>query len=59
MYKYLLILATEEAEIRRNMVQNQPGKLFTRPYLEKTHHKNKRADGMAQGVGPEFKSRYH
>jgi hypothetical protein len=28
-----------------------------RPYLEKTHHK-KRADGVAQGVGPEFKPQY-
>jgi hypothetical protein len=26
-----------------------------RPYLEKTHHK-KRAGGVAEGVGPEFKS---
>jgi hypothetical protein len=25
-----------------------------RPYLEKIHHK-KRAGGVAQGVGPEFK----
>jgi hypothetical protein len=29
-----------------------------RPYLEKNHHKN-RAGGVAQGVGPEFKSQYH
>jgi hypothetical protein len=29
-----------------------------RPYLEKTHHK-KRAGGVAQGVGPEFKLQYH
>jgi hypothetical protein len=29
-----------------------------RPYLEKTHHKNKRASGVAQGVGPEFKPQY-
>jgi hypothetical protein len=28
-----------------------------RPYLEKTHHKN-RAGGVAQGVGPEFKPQY-
>jgi hypothetical protein len=31
-----------------------PGKVLHRPYLEKTHHK-KRADGVAQGAGPEFK----
>jgi hypothetical protein len=29
-----------------------------RPYLEKTHHK-KRAGGVAQDVGPEFKPQYH
>jgi hypothetical protein len=28
---------------------------FVRPCLKKTHHK-KRAGGVAQGVGPEFKS---
>jgi hypothetical protein len=32
--------------------------LFERPYLENTHH-NKRAGGVAQGVGPEFKPQYH
>jgi hypothetical protein len=30
---------------------------WARPYLEKTHYK-KRAGGVAQGVGPEFKSQY-
>jgi hypothetical protein len=29
-----------------------------RPYLEKPFTKN-RADGVAQGEGPEFKSQYH
>jgi hypothetical protein len=29
-----------------------------RSYLEKTHHK-KRAGGVAQGAGPEFKLQYH
>jgi hypothetical protein len=28
-----------------------------RPYLKKTHHR-KRADGVAQGIGPEFKTQY-
>jgi hypothetical protein len=28
------------------------------PILKKTHHK-KRAGGVAQGVGPEFKAQYH
>jgi hypothetical protein len=40
------------------MVQNQQGKVFMRPYLEKTHHK-KRAGGVTQGVGSEFKPQYH
>jgi hypothetical protein len=40
------------------MVQSSPGKQFKRPYLEKTHHKN-RAGGVAQGEGPEFKPQYH
>jgi hypothetical protein len=31
---------------------------FMRPCLEKYHHK-KRAGGVAQGVGPEFKPQYH
>jgi hypothetical protein len=30
-----------------------------RPYLEKPHDKKKRAGGVAQGVGPEFKPQYH
>jgi hypothetical protein len=29
-----------------------------RPYLKKSHHK-KRAGGVAQGLGPEFKPSYH
>jgi hypothetical protein len=33
------------------------GKQFSRPNLEKTHHK-KRAGGVAKSVGPEFKSKY-
>jgi hypothetical protein len=32
------------------------GKQFQRPDLEKAHHK-KRAGGVAQGEGPEFKSK--
>jgi hypothetical protein len=34
-----------------------PGRQFTRPYLKK-NPSQKRAGGMAQGVGPEFKSQY-
>jgi hypothetical protein len=42
----LTILATQEAEIRRIMVQSQLG--------QKILHKN-RAGRVAQGEGPEFK----
>jgi hypothetical protein len=35
-------------------VKTSPGKWFTRPCLEKTHHE-KRAGRVAQGEGPEFK----
>jgi hypothetical protein len=34
------------------------GKQFKRPYLEK-NPSQKWADGLAQGVGPEFKPQYH
>jgi hypothetical protein len=34
-----IILATQEAEIKRIMVRSQHGKQFERPYFEKTHHK--------------------
>jgi hypothetical protein len=34
-----IILATQEAEIRRILVQSQPRQIFMRPYLEKIHHK--------------------
>jgi hypothetical protein len=52
-----VIPATQEAEIRRIMVQSQPGQTVPRPYLRKTHHK-KRAGGVPHGEGPEFKLQY-
>jgi hypothetical protein len=51
-----VILATQEAEISRIVVQSQPGQ-FSRPYLKNTHH-IKRACGVAQGVGSGFKPQY-
>jgi hypothetical protein len=51
-----VILAAQEAEIRRIMVQNQPGQID--PILKKTHHKE-RAGGVAQGIGSGFKPQYH
>jgi hypothetical protein len=44
-----IILATQEAEIRRFTVQISPGKYFPRPYLEK-HSSLKRANGVTQVV---------
>jgi hypothetical protein len=39
-----VILATQEAEIRRTAIRSQPRQIileFKRPYLEKTHHKKR------------------
>jgi hypothetical protein len=36
-----VILAPQEAEIRRIVVQSQPGEQFLRPYLKNTHHKKR------------------
>jgi hypothetical protein len=41
----------------RSRFEASPGKEFTIPYLEKSHHK-KRAGRVAQGIGPEFKPQY-
>jgi hypothetical protein len=38
-------------------LEASPGKYFARPCLKK--HNTKRAGGIAQGVGPEFKPQYH
>jgi hypothetical protein len=54
-----VILATQEAEIRRT-VQSQP-KQIVRETLSRKYSspKKKKAGGVAQGVGPEFKPQYH
>jgi hypothetical protein len=52
-----VILTTQEAEIRRIVVQIQPGKIFHEILSRKTLHKN-RVGGVAQGEGPEFKPLY-
>jgi hypothetical protein len=49
-------LATQEAETRRIAVQ-KPGQTVQRPISKKPSQK--RAGGVAQGVGPEFKPQYH
>jgi hypothetical protein len=49
-----VILATQEAEIRRIEVQSQP-KQVVQETLSQKSPSQKRAGGVAQGVGPEFK----
>jgi hypothetical protein len=53
-----VILATQEAEIRRMAVQSQPRQIVHETLSPKTLHKN-RPDGVAQVEGPEFKPQYH
>jgi hypothetical protein len=52
------ILATQVAEIRRIAVRSQPRQIVckTLSYLEKKSQK--RAGGVVEGVGPEFKPQY-
>jgi hypothetical protein len=51
-----IILSTWEAEIKRITVQSQPRQIVQETLSQKkTHHKKKRAGGVAQGIGPEFK----
>jgi hypothetical protein len=47
-----VILATQEAEIGRIVVQSQP-----RQIVHETQS-SKRAGGVAQGIGPEFKPQH-
>jgi hypothetical protein len=52
-----VILVTQEAEIRRIMVQSQPGQIVLET-LSRKNQSQKRAGGVAEGVGPEFKPQY-
>jgi hypothetical protein len=52
-----VILATQEAEIRRSEVQGQPGQIVLKT-LSWKNPSLKRAGGVAQGVGLEFKPQY-
>jgi hypothetical protein len=54
----LIILVTQEAEIRRIMVQSQPRQIVQETLSWKKPIIQKRAGGVAQGVGPEFKFQY-
>jgi hypothetical protein len=40
------------------VVQNQPGQIVHKTLFQK-YPSQKRAGGIAQGVGPEFKPQYH
>jgi hypothetical protein len=48
-----VILATEEAEIRRIAVQSQPGQIVPRDSISK-NPSQKKAGGVGQAVGPEL-----
>jgi hypothetical protein len=54
-----VILATQEAEIRRIMVQSQLSQIVYETQSQKKKNQQnpsqKRAGGEAQGVGPDFK----
>jgi hypothetical protein len=52
-----VILATQEADIRRIKVQGQPRHVVCKT-LSRKNSSQKRAGGVAQGVGPEFKHQY-
>jgi hypothetical protein len=52
-----VILATQEAEIRRIMVQSQ-FRQVVQEILSRKNTSQKKIDGVAQGVGPEFKPPY-
>jgi hypothetical protein len=52
-----IILATQEAEIRKIRVPSQPGQIVPKTLSQKALHKN-RAGGVAQGEGPEFNPLY-
>jgi hypothetical protein len=53
-----VILATQEADIRRITVQSHPGHNSLRTLSRKTHQKIRGTGGVAQGIGPEFKTPY-
>jgi hypothetical protein len=54
----LIILATQEAGIRRIVVRSQP-RQTVHETLSRKDLSQKRAGRVAQGVDPEFKSQHH
>jgi hypothetical protein len=53
-----VILVTQEAEIRRILVQSHPRQIVGETLSRKTLHKN-RAGGVARSEDPKFKPQYH
>jgi hypothetical protein len=53
-----VILAAQEAEIRRIMVQSQPRQIVCET-LSRKNPSQKRACGVVQVIGPEFSLQYH
>jgi hypothetical protein len=53
-----VILATQEAEIKKIVIQCQSGEIVHETLSWKNHHKN-RAGGVTHDIGPEFKPQYH
>jgi hypothetical protein len=54
-----VILATQEAKIRRIVVQSQPRQIVCETLSQKKNPSLKRAGGVAQGVSPEIKPQSH
>jgi hypothetical protein len=52
-----VILVTQEAEIRRIVVQSQPGEIVYET-LSRKNPSEERAGGVFQGVGPELKLQF-
>jgi hypothetical protein len=53
-----IILATQQAEIRRILVRSQSGQIVCETLSQKNNPSQKRAGGVAQGIGPEYKPQY-
>jgi hypothetical protein len=53
----VVILATQEAKIRKIVVQSQPGQIVLKT-LSRKKPSQKRAGGITEGVGSEFKPQY-
>jgi hypothetical protein len=52
-----VVLATQEPEMKRILAGSQPGQIVYET-LSRKNPSQKRAGGVVQGVGPEFKPQY-